>query len=243
MFDTGANLSMVTVSEAAALGLALRETNAVVHGSTGARNPLRLAIAPELRVGPARLTNVVLLVLADDALDVGPTKYEIRGILGMPVLHALGAFAITADGELRVGAVSDRVGGANISYDGWSPIVEVTHEGHTLRMLLDTGANVTTLFPTARAALAPAEIAALGRKREQSGGAGALISRDVDVVSRLRLEIAGMPIDVQQISLLREPTAGDDGTRDGVIGMDALRGGFTADFRAMRVRVAPLSAP
>jgi tetratricopeptide (TPR) repeat protein len=39
IFDTGANWSTVTESEAAGMGLALRETNTYVNGSTGKKNP------------------------------------------------------------------------------------------------------------------------------------------------------------------------------------------------------------
>lgn len=46
--------------------------------------------------------NVVLLVLADEALKIGPLQYQITGILGIPVLRALGRVGISKRGLLRI---------------------------------------------------------------------------------------------------------------------------------------------
>ena len=55
IFDSGANLSALTESEAARLGLRVLESTAYVKGSTDKKNALRLAVAPDLRFGRARL--------------------------------------------------------------------------------------------------------------------------------------------------------------------------------------------
>src|SRR5712692_7400409 len=84
------------------LGLSIRDASVYVKGSTDKKNSLRLAVAPELRFGGARLSNVVFLVLADEALYISPLKYQIRGILGLPVLRALGTVRISAEGVVRI---------------------------------------------------------------------------------------------------------------------------------------------
>ena len=55
-----------------------------------------------LRLGRAHLQHVVFLVISDDSLFVGPLKHQIRGILGLPVLRALGRVGIAANGDLRI---------------------------------------------------------------------------------------------------------------------------------------------
>jgi hypothetical protein len=160
IFDTGANLSTVTESEAAKLGLALRDSSAYVKGSTDKKNPLRLAVAHDLRFGNARLSNVVLLVLPDQTLYVGPLKYQIRGILGLPVLRALGCVGISAKGEVRIERKETGAAGApNLFLDEWNLIVEARHGGHRLEMFLDTGANQSFGYPSLRETLMPVEIA------------------------------------------------------------------------------------
>jgi hypothetical protein len=76
IFDTGANLSTLSESEAARLGLFTRDTATYVKGSTQKKSSLRLAGARDLRMGNARLSNVVFLVLSDQSLYIAPVKYK-----------------------------------------------------------------------------------------------------------------------------------------------------------------------
>jgi predicted aspartyl protease len=144
IFDTGANLSTISESEAARMGLSPRETSTYVNGSTGKKNPIRLAVARDLRFGNAHLSNVVFLVISDQALYIAPLKYQIRGILGLPVLRALGCVAVSAQGVIHIETKEAAAAGEpNLFLDGSDPVVEVRHGGRRLQMFLDTGANAT----------------------------------------------------------------------------------------------------
>lgn len=238
IFDTGANWSTVSESEAAAMGLALRQTSTYVKGSPGTKNPLRMAIARDLRFGNAHLRNVVFLVLSDEALYVGPLKYQIRGILGLPVIRALGCVTISAKGAIHIetkGAPGH--GEPNLFLDGWDLIVEVRHGNRRLEMDLDTGANATSLSPSFRDALMPDEIASLKSTRDRTAGAGGIVSRKTEVMPTLRLEIFGRTEELTKVSLVSQQPTGDTSYRDGTLGMDALTPGFTLDFRAMQLRL------
>jgi hypothetical protein len=58
----------------------------------------------------------------------------------------------------------------------------------------------------------------------------------VDIAPKLRLELPGKAVDLINISLQsRQPD--EFRYEDGRIGMDALAGGFTLDFRAMQLRL------
>src|SRR5579862_1169169 len=102
ILDTGANISTLTETEAGRMGLSVRETTAYVSGSTGKKNALKLAVASDVRLGPAHIHNVVFLVLADQSLKIGPVRYQITGILGLPELRALSRVGISSDGIIRV---------------------------------------------------------------------------------------------------------------------------------------------
>jgi predicted aspartyl protease len=236
IFDTGANLSTLSESEAKRLGLSIRETATYVRGSTGKKNPLRLAVAGDLRFGTAHLSNVVFLVLADEALYVGPLKYRISGILGLPVIRALGRVRMSAKGLLRIETNTPVAKvESNLFFDELSSIVQTRHADHRLQMFLDTGANTTFLYPSFRDALGKEEIARLKRKREKTAGAGGMVKRTTDVLPTLRLDFSGRAIDLTKVSLLPTQPEGTAGYRDGVLGMDALAGGFTLDFRTMQL--------
>jgi len=237
-FDTGANLSTIVESEAARLGLSTRESNTYVTGSTGKKTSLRLAVAREFRLGGAHLGNVVFLVLPDAALYVVSEKYQIRGILGLPVIRALGTVGISSSGAVRIGAQEGSEGGApNLFFDDLDVVAAVYHSGHQLQMFLDTGANATEIYPSFRSAFVRDELGKLRSRHEKTAGAGGMISRKTDVVSTLRLEILGRTVDIPNVSLLRKQPAGKASDRDGVLGMDALAGGFTLDFVNMRLRL------
>jgi predicted aspartyl protease len=238
IFDTGANWSTLSESEAAEMGLSPRETNTYVNGSTGKKNPLRVAIAGDLRFGNAHLKNVVFLVLSDQALYVGPLKYQIRGILGMPALRALGCVAMSAKGVVRIEAKEASANGEpNLFLDGWDLILDVRHVDRRLEMDLDTGANATSLNPSFLDALKPYEIASLKSKRDKTAGAGGVITRKAQVLPRLRLDILGRTEELTKVSVGGQQPTGDKSYRDGTLGMDALISGFTLDFRAMQLRL------
>lgn len=237
IFDTGANLSTLSESEAARLGLATRETRTFVKGSTGEQNPLRLAVAGDLRLGDAHLKNVVFLVLSDQALYVAPLKYQIRGILGLPVLRALGCVGISRDGRVRVESQKPAsTGQPNLFLDGADLIVDARHGNHRLQIFLDTGANASFLYASLRNSLSKEELAELGTKRDTTGGAGGIVSRKTEVIPSLHLEILGHTLELKDVSMLLKPDAGRN-SRDGVLGMDGLQDGFTLDFRNMQLRL------
>ncbi|HUA60496.1 MAG TPA: aspartyl protease family protein [Verrucomicrobiae bacterium] len=238
IFDTGANISTVTESEARRMGMTIRESKAWVNGSTGKRNSLRLAVAADLRFGPAHLRNVVFLVLADKSLYIEPIHQQITGILGLPVLRALGRVGIDKDGAVSIHAgKSAAAGDPNLHFDGGSVIVEIGHGGHQLQMMLDTGANSTDLYPSFRAALTASEIAALKSGKQTFGGAGGTVERQLSFIPELRIEFFDTPVELKNRALLPETPKGDGRYRDGVVGMDALRNGFLLDFDTMRFEV------
>jgi Aspartyl protease len=115
--------------------------------------------------------------------------------------------------------------------------VEVRHDDRRMQMLLDTGANVSSLYRSFRSSLTKDEIAGLTAKDEQTGGVGKIIVRRTEVVRSLRLFVSGQPVDLSSVSLLTTAPEGDARYRDGVLGTDALRHGFTIDFRAMQLRL------
>jgi aspartyl protease len=236
IFDSGAGLSTLSESEAKRMGLAVRESKAWVGGSTDKRSPLHVAIARDLQFGPAHVHGVVFLVLSDESLYLAPVHYQITGILGLPVIRALGRVEISSAGDVRVHAgVAAPVGAPNLFSDGDSSIVDVDHGQRHLQMHLETGANDTSLYPSFRDALSREETARIRSKREKRAGAGGAIQIQAEVIPALRFETLGTPVSLKNVSMLPEQPKGENRFRDGVVGMDALWNGFLLDFDAMRL--------
>ncbi len=137
IFDTGANTSTITESEARRMGLAVRRTKAYVGGSTDRKNAMQLAVAKDLQLGGAHIHNVVFLVLADQGLRIDAVHYQITGILGLPALRAMGRIAVSNAGQVRIHPESTAASGApNLFFDGETPMIKVDHNQHHLQMFL-----------------------------------------------------------------------------------------------------------
>jgi hypothetical protein len=104
-------------------------------------------------------------------------------------------------------------------------------------LFLDTGANATFVYPSFRESLTKGEITGLKRKPDKTGGVGGTVSRMSEVLPTLHLEILGRTTELTSVSLLLKQPTGSKCSRDGVLGMDALQGGFTLDFRSMQLRL------
>jgi hypothetical protein len=125
----------------------------------------------------------------------------------------------------------------NLFFDGKDPIVEVMHNDRRMQMLLDTGANASSFYPSFRPALTKEEIAGLTVGAEQTGGAGEILVRRTEIIQKLPLIVSGRPVNLLEVSLLTTMPEGNARYRDGVLGTDALRNGFTLDFRGMQFRI------
>ena len=82
-FDTGANLSAMTESEAKRLGLTVHDVSTQVFNTPGTAVGVRVATADDLAVGGFRLRNVAFLVFRDDQqpfsdLATGPSRRHRR---------------------------------------------------------------------------------------------------------------------------------------------------------------------
>jgi Aspartyl protease len=100
-FDTGADASVLTESEAMRFGLRVLGTPIKVGGVTGALSDSRVAVADELSIGSIWLRHVVFRVLSDGQPPFDQLPPGSRGLIGIPVLLALQRFVWGADGEFE----------------------------------------------------------------------------------------------------------------------------------------------
>ncbi|HZL25905.1 MAG TPA: retropepsin-like aspartic protease [Acidobacteriaceae bacterium] len=233
VLDTGMTFSTVTESEAKRVGLTLLDSGG--RGSSGhtARElPIRLAIATDLRIGSAHLRNVVFAVVADNALNFGSDR--LRGIIGLPAIRALGSIAVSARGMVRIHSDSTKPRSEpNMFFDGLTPIVEAIHAGRAVPMTLDTGGTTTYLYSSFREILTPEERAKLSRQNRRFGGVGGSIKIETELLPKLELELPGRTVGLIGVALRSDTNP----FSDGLLGIDALKGGFAIDFNTMRLEL------
>lgn len=145
VFDTGAGISSVTESLAEKLNFKiLPDTGILVGGFSDIKNPVRIAIAEELKIGDITVRNEPFLVFQDEAFSFAGGAYRINGIIGFPIAKAMGTVTITAD-HLEIddipAADSDRE--KNLFVELLRPVLFLKYKGKTEPYNFDTGAGAS----------------------------------------------------------------------------------------------------
>jgi len=232
VFDSGADFSVLMESEARELGLEIRPTGGTVGSSTDLRVESAVAVADRVEVGGATLRHVVFLVLPDSALTFPGQR--IPGLLGFPVLRALGSVGFGRDGTVRVLAEPPSAPGGTMALDEYALYAPVVLGGDTLACHLDTGSGTTVLLEPYYRQRRDRIDAAGRRDTATMGGAGGIRRLPVVRLPVGWLEVAGARARLDTVKVytrLLRP-----GSRDEcLLGRDVLGqfGEYVLDFRDM----------
>ncbi len=237
IFDCGANISVISESEAARAGLHVLESQGKMVGMTGTASHVRVAVADTLRVGNVTMRNVVFTVNPDNMPPFNDWPKDHGGILGIQVAMALGNLQWSPSGAVTIAAPSAATSAEspNMAFDDNWPVTQVRFQGTTLAVTLDTGAQETVLYPPFAAAFP--ELMKQGKKDEQqlSGFSG-----NADVASlafpSLSFEMAGRTVVLAPAEVLLRQTMGLSRWYAGNFGMDLINqaSAVSLDFQAMR---------
>lgn len=237
IFDTGANLSTITESQAAKLKLDIVDASVDIGSITGNDVKAKLGVARELTIGNARLQNVVFIVFPDPALYIEQIKYQIHGILGFPAIEALGEVTWTRSREILVPASPRAMKHANLALDGLTPLIHGSYAGQNLTFALHTGARTSSLFPPFFDAFEKNITAAGKPYTETITGAGG--SRQVKAykLENVLIEFGGKSSLFKEVEVLTENTTDNSDYFYGNIGRDMIdqHQRMTINFQSMAV--------
>ena len=243
--DTGANLSVLSRETARRLGVEIIGTPTDVGNGVDSTVPVRIGIAGRIEIAGTVLRNVAFLIIDDEQLTFPlPGGYDIRAIIGLPVLRALGRVQVDHAGRFAVLApATDAAGPPNLQASGNDLFVDVAVDGRPLPLHLDTGANQTTL--SARYAVAfPEVLAGLETQtaRLASAGGGRVAQRAT--WRQAPIELAGRRLELPELPI-GQPGDGPEPRFFGTLGSNALRAfsSYTIDFTAMRLDLGPPVPP
>jgi predicted aspartyl protease len=236
-FDTGANFSFLARSVAVKAGLKVRSSGISLGTSNGADAQTDIAVG-DVVLGPYRVRNVVFLILPDASLTM-PDGFFMPGLLGFPVLSALGNIRYVQDGSLRF-EPGARKAGPNLALDGNDVLVRVGYGDTKLLCRLDTGADNTVFYePFYRRfpALFGDPSRKIGLKLGSVSGA-----REIPAYKLTGLDVvlAGKPVHLDTPSVMMEPIAKpQDNHLDCNVGIDALRpfGSYAIDLQRLRLEI------
>lgn len=237
VFDTGANISTVTRSYARRLGFRVIEADIRVGTSTGARVRARLGVAPLLRIGRVSVRHAVFLVFEDRDLAFPQINYQINGIVGFPIIEALGQVTLTRGGEIIVPPRPDPSPLQNMALDELTPLLVGEFRGRRLTFTFDTGAVTTTFYRLFYEAYEGEIKVNAARRRERIGGAGG--SKEVSSyrLKNLALTFAGKQAQFAEARILSDPIREVDRYFYGNLGQDLIKQfpALTLNFEAMSI--------
>lgn len=245
VLDTGANLSVVSLSTAHKLGLRLLDGAASVGSSSRQAVALRVGIADQLDFAGLSLSHVAFLVLDDQQLNMPvPGGYQIDAILGFPVLRQLQRLEFTAHGKL-LPSRSDALqpGEGNLRMAGSDLYVDVMLNDLPVAMHLDSGGAASSLS-SRFAAEHPGVLKGLKSRQEHVAGAGGARARQSASWPQVRVRIG----DQQTVLPAMAISLSDAGNvkESNVLGGDILQSfdHWTIDFPRMQFEVGhPLPRP
>lgn len=239
LIDTGANFSAVSESFARRLGVKVSEDKAQAAGITGAESQLRTSILPELHLGGAVVRNVVLQVINDESLNVPAgekQRYQIRAILGYPVLQALGRFTLTKDDRFLAGPASPgSESGAKLYMYKLNPLLECVVDGRPIVFAFDTGAN-RSAFSDRYFREFPSRFRGLHKHSYGMGGIGGMRKMKVFYLPEAHLGVGSVIATLRDVPVL--PAIGTNLSKYyGNLGRDLTDpfDHFTIDFANMRM--------
>lgn len=234
IFDTGANISTVTLSTAERFGMKMTADTIEVGTITGQSVFARLALCEHLRLGQAVIRNAIFLVLEDEALSFPQVDYHIRGIIGFPVMEALGEIQISREGVFRVPLEETPFPGEqNLAMDKLQPLIRI--DGRHYRF--DTGADRSLLFRPYFEAFRKEIEEHYTLAEVRYGGAGG-VQTFQGYSLPFRASIQGKSIEIEQVDLLVEDIREGWSAMYGNIGQDLIEAFemMTINFNRMFIR-------
>lgn len=244
LFDTGADLSLISETAAKRLKLTTVEMNGVKMGdSTGYGLTIgKVAVADRLAIGQIELRHVPFIVVSDQVQSLLPWNTSRSCILGIPVMRACKTVSWKSGWlgpKLELGAPSGprNLRDSNLCYDGLKPHVSAAYGKETLELLLDTGADRTVLFQRFAKAF-PALVNDSSKKGvHKFAGLGGRTQMETRIIPNLSLRLGGLDLTCHNQTVYMKDT--DSPWCHGVAAGDIIKGTreVKLDFEAMTMTV------
>jgi predicted aspartyl protease len=221
-FDTGATLSVITVSKAEELKLRIINGTVNVESFTGEKVKVRLGIASQMRIGSVSIHNVVFLVFDDKDLYLSPISFQINGLIGFPVITALKEITFARNGEVFIPARAHTHYQQNMCFDGFTPLIAGTFKGKRLTFSLDTGATKSDFFPPFYKAYEDEIKSNYIPQNEKIRGAGGYKEVIAYHIKNLEMTFSGKEAHFSDVKVLTEPILDNSRYFYGNLGRDLI---------------------
>jgi len=205
IFDTRANISSISQSYAAKLGLKMLNVSYEEgSGITGIRFKTGLGIADSIYIGNILIRNVVFQVMPDSILYLAPVDFSLNVIIGLPVIEALKEIHIYRDGRMLIPLIQSKKALHNLALDRLDPVISLETGDDTLSFHLDLGASSSDLYYAYFSKYKAQILKKAFIKTIQIGGAGGVQKKDVYILPALNLRLGNKKITIDSIAVHSE---------------------------------------
>jgi hypothetical protein len=205
IFDTRANISSISQTYAAKLGLKMLDVSYEEgSGITGIRFKTGLGIADSVYIGNILIRNVVFQVMPDSILYLAPVDFSLNVIIGLPVIEALKEIHIYKDGRMLIPLIQSKKALHNLALDRLDPVISVETGDDTLSFHLDLGASSSDLYYAYFSKYKQEILKTAFIKTIQLGGAGRVQKKDVYILPELNLRLENKNVTIDSIAVHSE---------------------------------------
>jgi predicted aspartyl protease len=237
--DTGANISAMCESEARRLGLKLEETSTKLGDINGTGSTMHLAVVPDMWIGKTHLKNVAFTIYPDANEPFVDLPKGHKGVLGIPVLIALGAFRVDKDNRVDIlpGPATTSNKGLPVAFDAQNPTIQMSLNGKKFIFTLDTGAERTELWPVFASAFPDLMRTGIKKDHKITGISGSATHESIELPA-VHFSL-GKDITLAPASVLANADVPGSEWAGGNLGFDLVSQltPITFDFRAMQLIV------
>jgi hypothetical protein len=222
-------------SEAVELDLEIREAGFRVGTTTDLKVSADITVAENLRIGNLQFKNVVFMVFPDEALTFPEANFRIPGIIGFPVIEAMGEIRFRKDRTMVIPGEVPVRSQKNLALDQLDPRIAVQYESDTLLCRLDTGADRTEFY-TPFFERYRSNVEAHGNlQMSKSTGAGGTREFPAYLLPEIELMIGGVNVSLGNVNVYTEPFGEGREHLFCNLGLDVLDqfDGYAINFRDM----------
>ncbi len=188
VFDTGANVNVVSESTAKKLNLRILPKAVVyVMGSTGTRNASKIAIADQGFIENIEFKNAEFIVFPDSLLTFANGRYKILGVIGFPIIMRFESIRFTDSLIYIPKNPSAKTNIPNLFIKGDDYIIDVAYKNRKLPFFFDTG-NTNTSFYKNMYVMDSMNFKALKDTVFSHSGAGGTITEKAKLLPEIKLD-------------------------------------------------------
>jgi len=236
VFDTGANVSVITASLAKKYGIKTIGSTVKIGGGTGIKINARIGLL-DLKLGNIQIKNSYILIFPDSALSFGNGIYKMKGIIGFPIMYHLQEFEVKDDKFLIIPKKPEVTDNKNLALDNSFPVIMVVYKNDTLPFHFDSGASNTEFYSSFFQKYKKEIVANCKLEKTTFGGAGGAVTSETYIMDTVTISAGNSHCEIDSVRISQKDLLGNDVKYQyGNLGQDYIK-----QFSEMKINFASMN--